>query len=63
MTIRLVLEDGDAYEIDDPDAEVDPTELAGIFSSTAEWAVEELGAQQVRDLLEAVIELGGKERN
>lgn len=55
--------EGDPTDIDEPDAEIDPTELASIFSTTAEWAVNELGPQQVRDLLEAVIALGGKERN
>ena len=61
MNITFTLE-GDPLDMDE-ERDIEPEELASLFSTTAEWAVEELGAQQVRDLLEAVIALGGAERN
>ena len=48
----------------DDDAEItDPEEIAELFAAIAAVAIEAIGAAQVRQLLDAVVEQDGKDPN
>jgi len=49
-------------DYDEDDQEItDPEEIAELFAAIAEVMIEKCGAQSTRDLLEAVIEMEGRE--
>jgi hypothetical protein len=51
-------------DADDDDAEItDPQEIAELFAAIAAVAIETIGAGQVRELFDAVIEQEGREPN
>ncbi|MBF0678138.1 MULTISPECIES: hypothetical protein [unclassified Devosia] len=51
-------------DADEDDAEItDPQEIAELFAAIAAVAIESLGASQVRELFDAVVEQEGREPN
>lgn len=51
-------------DADDDDAEItDPQEIAELFAAIAAVAIETIGAGQVRELFDAVVEQEGREPN
>src|SRR5690606_40823787 len=51
-------------DADDDDAEItDPQEIAELFAAIAAVAIESIGAEQARELFDAVVEQEGREPN
>ncbi|WP_156458053.1 hypothetical protein [Devosia epidermidihirudinis] len=51
-------------DAEDDDAEItDPQEIAELFAAIAAVAIEAIGAEQVRELFDAVVEQDGKDPN
>lgn len=51
-------------DAEDDDAEItDPQEIAELFAAIAAVAIEAIGAGQVRELFDAVVEQDGKDPN
>jgi hypothetical protein len=51
-------------DAEDDDAEItDPQEIAELFAAIAAVAIEAIGAEQARELFDAVVEQDGKDPN